>query len=93
MLVDKENNLGQAHYNAGPALYETTLFYYLYQGEVNESSIIIDCYPEGPTGSNDRFRIYDMVSNTIYFISYTEVFNISIGLGLPSFTNVVGIGG
>ena len=25
VLVDKENNLGQAHYNASPALYETIL--------------------------------------------------------------------
>ena len=71
----------------------TRLFYYVYQGEFSETSIVIDCSPDGPKGANDRFRINHMVSNTIYFISYTEVFKIIIGLGLPPFTNVIGIGG
>lgn len=83
-LKTKINNA--AVWSAPINLYETEFFYYIYQGESSITNIQISVNP-------DAYEIANPESNTIYYVSYAKAFSISVGLGLPSFTKVIGMGG
>lgn len=68
------------------SLFETEYFYFIYKAEKYLSDIQINVNP-------DAYEVVNPESNTIYYVSYAEAFAISVGLGLPGFTKVIGIGG